>query len=131
MGKDIRKILYESSHFFVPKKIKNALDKHIYGSYEDTFYLNYWSVIHFLSGVLSGYIYIYLDYPKKKYFINMIIIHTLWEIWQFIIGSSSLKISGKNNIFDVLVDTILFMLGSLIPYYYYKKDDELNINKLD
>lgn len=131
MGKDIRKILYESGDIFLPKKIKNKLETHIYGSYKDTLYITYWSIIHFISGIIFGYLYLYLDYSEDDFLINMIIIHTIWEIWQFIIGMNKIKYVGKNNIVDSLLDTIFFMFGSLIPYYYYKKDDELNINKLD
>jgi hypothetical protein len=55
-------------------------------------------------------------------------INTTWETWQVIIGMSKpYNIIGRNGMIDTLVDTILFMLGSYLFFYYNKK--MLVINK--
>ncbi len=114
----MQKLLYDSGDLFLPKKVKNILESHIYGNYNQSIYITYWSLMHLLSGILSGYIYLYLGYKTKDYYWNLFIFHTLWEIWQIVIGMSKpFKIAGKNNIFDTILDTIFFMLGAFIPLY--------------
>ena len=49
----------------------------------------------------------------------MFIIHTLWELWQVLIGMSNpTKITGLGNIVDIFADTILFMVGAFTIRYY-------------
>ncbi len=51
----------------------------------------------------------------------MLIIHTLWEFWQTIIGMAKpYNLTGRNNIVDSIVDTLLFMLGAYITLKLYK-----------
>ena len=113
MKRKIEKILYHSGDAFLPKKIIDYLD-HIYISTPNkTFYINRWSFIHFFSGVLFGHLYFYLNYNPKQYYYKLLILHTIWELWQMLIGMSSpYKTSGYGNIFDVIFDTIYFMLGT-------------------
>ena len=114
----MQKLLYNSGDLFLPKEVKDVLETHIYGNYNQTIYITYWSFMHLLSGILTGYIYLSLGYKTKNYYWNLFIIHTLWEIWQIIIGMSKpLKIVGKNNIFDTILDTIFFMIGCLIIFH--------------
>lgn len=109
------KIIYSSGDLFLGKKYKSLLERFVYGSYEDTIYITYWSVMHFISGVIVGYIYLRNNNKKNEYFKVMLIIHTLWELWQILIGMSyPYKIRGHNNIFDIILDTIFFMLGSFL-----------------
>jgi len=109
--------LYYSGDLFLPQKFKNLLETHIYGSYKDSIYITYWSLLHILNGILSGSLYLKLNLPIKYYFFNMFIIHTLWEIWQVFIGMSKpFLTSGKNNIFDIILDTLFFLFGAYIVY---------------
>ena len=49
-----------------------------------------------------------------------IIGHTLWEIWQMMIGMSHpCKIKGAGNLVDVLMDTSFFMAGLCTVYGIY------------
>jgi hypothetical protein len=127
---DWEKMIYHSGDFFLPKYIRDILNTNIYMSSNYTFYLNGWSVIHFLSGLFIGFIYLIRYYKITKntinkkdkyyYFIIMLVIHTLWEIWQVIIGMSKpYNLTGDSNIIDTFVDTILFMFGSYFSLILY------------
>lgn len=115
----IEKILYNSGDFFLPKPIKTILDKDILGSSKHTFYFSGWSVVHFLSGILTGYLYLYFGYNNDKtiYYYKMFILHTIWELWQMLIGMSKpYNLTGPSNIIDTVFDTIYFMMGTYIAY---------------
>lgn len=111
----LKKIIYNSGDLFLPPSIKKVLDKDIIGSRKNTFYFSGWSIMHFISGIITGYIYLlYTNKPQNtnKYYYSMFIIHTIWELWQILIGMSNpLNITGHNNIVDIISDTIYFMLG--------------------
>jgi len=113
--KQIKKLLYNSGDAFLPDNIKQKLTYDIIGSHKKTFYISGWSIIHFINGIIFGYLYFYLHYDKKYYIINLFILHTIWEFWQIIIGMSRpYSLSGRSNIIDTIVDTILFMIGAVI-----------------
>jgi len=116
------KIIYDSGDVFLPKSIKNVLEKTIYFDNTSTFYLSGWTIMHFLSGIIVGYIYLYLNKPLEHYYFKLFIIHTMWEFWQMLIGMSKpYKLTGTSNLIDTIVDTIAFMLGGYVMLYYYKK----------
>lgn len=136
--KTLKKIIYNSGDIFLPKQIKDILDKDIIGNSKKTFYISGWTIMHFLSGILFGLIILYYlnfqrfnnankylnNYNDKqhkqslyKYLLYCFILHTLWEIWQIIIGMSRpYAITGNSNIVDILIDTLSFMLGSYLLY---------------
>jgi len=112
-------IIYNSGDVFLPEFIRNILGKIIYkypnSKTKYTFYIQGWTFIHFFNGIICGYLYLYFGYTKKYYFITMFIIHTLWELWQILIGMSKpLTIIGRNNSIDTLVDTSAFLFGSYL-----------------
>jgi len=108
-------ILYNSGDLFLPKRIRNFLSTDILGSSDDTFYISYWSLIHFMSGILAGQAYTAFGANKKNYYATMIFVHTLWELWQIYIGMAKpYKLKGSSNLVDTIVDTILFMSGTYI-----------------
>jgi hypothetical protein len=111
------KIIYSSGDVFLPEGLKNALAVDLVGSSKKTFYLQGWSFVHFLSGILFGHIYLYL-YPNVKtstYYYKLFILHTIWELWQMLIGMSRpYNLTGSSNIVDTFVDTALFMLGAYV-----------------
>ena len=118
----IKKIIYSSGDIFLPENVKTILKKDIIGSSKKTFYIYGWSINHFISGMLIGYIYLYFKYDVTRYALNMLIIHTLWEVWQILIGiSKPYKLIGENNLIDTIVDTLLFMCGSYITIKYINK----------
>jgi hypothetical protein len=111
------KIIYNSGDVFLPETLKNILQKDIIGSSQKTFYISGWSIVHFINGIIFGYLYLYFKYDIRSYFLTMLIIHTLWELWQTIIGMAKpYKITGRSNIVDTIMDTILFMCGAYINF---------------
>ena len=43
----------------------------------------------------------------------------MWEFWQIIIGMSRpYSLTGRSNLIDTFVDTILFMSGALITKFF-------------
>jgi hypothetical protein len=113
----VKKVIYSSGDIFLPETVKRVLSRDILGSAEKTFYISGWSIIHFISGILFGYLYLYFKYDIRSYALNMLILHTLWEVWQILIGMSKpYKLTGRSNIIDTLVDTLLFMGGAYITF---------------
>jgi hypothetical protein len=127
MKLSLKKILYNTGDFLLPKVIKKNLDKIIYS--KNIFCLNGWSIIHFLAGIFIGYTL--LLHNNECYLYKLLLIHTFWELWQIFIGMSkpfiliengkivierNIKIKCKNNIIDFIVDTILFLLGGFVTY---------------
>lgn len=121
MTSDYRKIMYNSGDIFLPKYIIKQLDKYIYTTQNHSFYINGWSILHFISGVVIGAIYLYLHNPFSYYFYIMLLIHTLWELWQIFIGMSKpWKLTGYSNLIDTFVDTMFFLFGSYLIFQIYK-----------
>lgn len=117
---DWHKMLYNSGDFFLPKSIKELLDKSFYMTKNHSFYINGWTFVHYFSGVLVGAIYLYLNKPIHSYYIYLLILHTLWELWQVFIGMAKpWKLTGHSNLIDTFVDTIVFMLGAYITFQLY------------
>jgi hypothetical protein len=115
MAIDWEKAIYNSGDVFLPKPIKQILDKSIYMTSDYSFYINGWTIIHFLSGIIIGAIYIYLGKPLNFYMYKMFVIHTIWELWQMLIGMSKpWKLTGDSNLIDTFVDTFVFLLGSYL-----------------
>lgn len=97
---NIKKIAYDSGDLFLPQKIREFLYTNIIGSDRTLFYISYWSIIHFISGIIT---WIMIgDYLKG------FLIHTIWEFWQRIIDMTKWDLRGG---LDTLMDTILFMIG--------------------
>ena len=116
MNKDLlKKIIYSSGDIFFPENIKRILSTDIIGTSIKTFYISGWSIVHFISGIIFGYLYLYFNYDIRFYTLKMLTIHTMWELWQTLIGMAKpYKLSGKSNLVDSIMDTILFMMGAYI-----------------
>jgi hypothetical protein len=113
--KQIKNIIYNSGDVFLPDKIKKKLAYDIIGSHKKTFYISGWSIVHFINGIIFGYLYLYFKYDKKYYTTNLFVLHTIWECWQIIIGMSNpYNLTGRSNLIDTIVDTIMFMSGAVI-----------------
>jgi hypothetical protein len=111
----LRKYLYHSGDAFLPDSVRNTLVKNIVGSSKNTFYISGWSLVHLMNGLLFGYLYLHFRYNVRYYTATMLIIHTLWELWQVFIGMSKpYMLTGPSNIVDTFIDTILFMFGTSI-----------------
>lgn len=110
-------LLFRSGDLFFTRRIRNFLETFIYGSYDQSIYVTYWSIMHFISGIIC---YLIL----RKYngvWLKMFVIHSIWEIWQIFIGMSKpLTVVGHNNIFDTILDTIFFMIGGIVIHFLLK-----------
>lgn len=112
---NLNKLIYNSGDVFLPKEVRDLLAKGIYFDSTSTFYLNGWTLLHFISGIVVGYIYIYYNKPLNLYYYKLFIIHTIWELWQMLIGMSKpWKFSGNSNLLDTIIDTFVFMLGGYV-----------------
>ena len=117
----LKNIIYNSGDVFLPDNIKKILSYDIIGSHKKTFYISGWSIVHFINGIIFGYLYLYFHYDKKYYIINLFILHTLWEFWQIIIGMARpYSLSGRSNLIDTFVDTIVFMTGAVIAKFLFR-----------
>jgi len=111
----INNIIYNSGDVFLPERVKYLLGIDLIGNSKKTFYVSGWSIVHFISGMIFGYIYLYLNKDINLYYYKMFILHTFWELWQALIGMSKpYKLTGRSNSIDTLLDTVFFMLGAYI-----------------
>jgi|UniRef100_A0A6C0IUK2 hypothetical protein len=85
------------SDAFLPKLITDFL----YTKYVKVFdtYINGWSFMHLLSGIIVSMKY---DWHAA------LLIHTLWELFQAIIGDNDPTLE---TLVDVPLDTLFFMFG--------------------
>jgi hypothetical protein len=116
-------LLYKSGDVFLPKPVKNLLDAPLYRRKYNTydFYINGWTFLHVMSGMLIGYIYLHKARSSYEYYYTMLAIHTIWETWQIIIGMSKpYKLTGRSNLIDTIMDTIFFMTGAYSVRKFYK-----------
>lgn len=117
---DLEKVLYNSGDVFFPASIKKMLDYYIYTTPNNSFYINGWTFLHFFSGMIIGCIYLYLGKKITFYYYYLFIIHTMWELWQMLIGMSKpWKLVGDSNLIDTFLDTFVFMIGTYITLKIY------------
>jgi hypothetical protein len=111
----LKNIIYNSGDVFLPEKVKNILGTDLIGTSKNTFYVSGWSIVHFINGIIVGYIYLYFKGDIRLYTFKLIILHTIWECWQMLIGMAKpYKLTGRSNLMDTIMDTIFFMLGAYI-----------------
>lgn len=116
----LKQLIYNSGDIFLPERVKKILLIDLVGSSKKTLYVSGWSIIHLINGIISGYIYLYFKWNRKLYILKLLIIHTIWELWQTIIGMAKpYKLTGHNNLIDSLLDTLFFMLGAYIIREYF------------
>jgi hypothetical protein len=98
----IRDWLYRSGDIFLPRKYVDLLDTYIFNT--PYVYMNVWSLLHGLSGVLFALV------VRRATLTDWFIVHTLWELWQVFIGMTPLTLRGA---IDTVMDTAISMLGFL------------------
>jgi hypothetical protein len=121
MNKDyLQQIFYNSGDIFLPEIVKNLLMTDLIGTSKKTFYISGWSLVHLMNGFITGYLYLYFKFDKRFFTLKMLTIHTLWELWQVLIGMSKpYKLTGRSNLLDTFMDTLLFMLGAYSMRFVY------------
>ena len=116
----LKQLIYNSGDIFLPERVKKILSIDFVGSSKKTLYVSGWSIIHAINGIIAGYIYLYFKWNRKLYILKLLIIHTIWELWQTIIGMAKpYKLTGRSNLIDSLLDTLFFMLGAYIIREYF------------
>lgn len=94
-----------------PKKFQKFLAKKIYiKGYKDTYYLQNWHIIHFITGIILGYLVLALDKKLSafEYYVKLLLVHTIWESFQVLVGITPIH---PRVIPDILIDTVSFMIG--------------------
>ncbi len=105
---DWEKILFHSGDLFLPTPVKEFLEQYWIGDDQSLFYVTWWTLIHFFSGIFTGYLLV--QYKQiGAYYLSGFLIHTLWEIWQ-VIGKNTPYWTARGQL-DIGVDTAAFMLG--------------------
>jgi hypothetical protein len=67
-----------------------------------------------LSGILFTTLYLFArpNTNSTTLYLHGFLVHTAWELWQIAIGMSHpLRLTGGGNVFDICMDTALFMAG--------------------
>jgi hypothetical protein len=108
-------ILYWSGDAFMPRYIIDKLDTLVIGDDDTIFYINYWHFVHMFTGVIFSYFF--FKYSLITIVIHYVILHTLWEIWQFSIGMTPATLRGLS---DTIIDTLFGVAGVLAIYYSMK-----------
>ncbi len=120
MKKDV--FLQKLDHAFLSEKYSKRLSKPFLGS-RQSIYFDGWSLVHLTNGLISGYVYIKMNFNMTHYYCVLLILHIMWEIYQIYIKSSNpYSLKGPNSLTDALIDTISFMFGVfLAKYAFYKQ----------
>lgn len=105
--------MYRSGDIWLPPQTVKFLHTYIIGNDTTLFYLNYWHIMHGMSGILFGFLT--LVYRVSSPFVTYFVLHTLWEIWQLWIGMTKPDVRG---IIDIGVDTLVGLLGLLLVRIY-------------
>jgi hypothetical protein len=104
MGEPVmRDWIYRSGDIFLPRRYVDMLDTYIIGNPKSIFYINYWTFLHALSGVVFA-----LLWKSKTIYLDFFIAHSLWELWQILIGMTPLNTRGA---VDITVDTLAGFVG--------------------
>ena len=115
---NVKKVLFNTGDLFLPKKVNIFLRSYIIGNDNSYFYLNYWSMVHFMSGIIFGFLIDkYLLTPESNklinnYYFKAFILHTYWELWQIFIENTD--ITTTRGTVDTIVDTVFFMSGVVL-----------------
>ena len=97
-------ILCQSGDLFLPYGFRKRLETYLVGSETSLFYITFWTIIHFMSGVFVAYF-------GATYWTGFII-HTIWEIYQILVRNTPIhKLRAR---IDVITDTVAFMLGMFV-----------------
>jgi hypothetical protein len=102
--------LYRSGDLFLGERARRFLETFLLGNYSTPVYITYWSVLHLLSGV--AFAYVCAQYSLQSPYVLGFLVHGAWELWQIAIGMSHpLRLTGHNGLVDILMDTLLFLVG--------------------
>lgn len=98
----------DAGDLYLPTSLKTFLDTYIIGSDESQFYLNYWSLVHLAAGILITYYLLERGLFGIWLVLVAAIIHTLWEVLQYLVENTPRTRRGLNDFF---IDTVMFLIG--------------------
>ncbi len=99
----------DSGDLYLPVGVRRILETYIIGSKTSLFYITFWSILHFVSGVACSLVFrTLLGWSVPKTALVALCIHSMWELWQFLITKTPRTMRGY---IDTGVDTALFMAG--------------------
>jgi hypothetical protein len=104
-------VLYLSGDVFLPKRMRTVLERYHVGNDRSLVYVTNWSILHFFTGFLVG-ILLMSFFPTYDYYWTGFWVHTIWEIWQILVSNTPWW-TTRGQI-DVVVDTLIFMLGMVL-----------------
>jgi hypothetical protein len=106
--------LFKSGDAFLPPIITNFLYRYILGSDKTLLYVNYWSIVHMISGMIVASLLVRFTHFTNKWTLYGIgfVIHSLWECWQIYIGMTNTK--RLRDVLDIGTDTVFFLMGMFI-----------------
>lgn len=111
MEKDRTTLLKRMSDAFFPRDFVNFLSGTVFLKIGDTGIINGWTFIHFISGMISGFVF-------NGNVLHGLIAHSLWETFQFFSSDNKLDFE---SVMDIAMDTLAFYLGFLLYNYLSKK----------
>ncbi len=92
----------------MPKKsTKNNLEP----SFDDGVYLDFWSVVHFLSGVILGLIFILFNLDLRSALLASFGLAALYELWEIFMKLSE-------DVPNVIMDIFLVVSGTYLPFTF-------------
>lgn len=103
-------VLFRSGDVFLPKPARVFLEKYHIGNDRSLLYVSNWTLVHFLSGVIVGWI-LTTRYPAYDYYWTGFWVHTAWEAWQILVKNTPYW-TWRGRL-DVVTDTAFFMGGML------------------
>jgi hypothetical protein len=104
----LKDALMLSGDLFLPKSVRTVLERYWVGNDKSLVYITNWSLIHLLSGVVTGWVLL-TYFPKYDYYWSGFWFHTVWEVWQIVVSNTPWwTLRGR---IDVVTDTVMFMLG--------------------
>lgn len=107
----MRDIIYRSGDAFLPRSVLNYLEIYLVGNATSAIYVNVWSLVHMLSGILTAWILVSY-FPEYSLYKTGFWIHTAWEYWQIFIGMTKYK--TRRGALDIVMDTLFFMSGMVL-----------------
>jgi hypothetical protein len=105
-----------SGDLFLPKWLRNFLEIYLIGNNTSIFYISVWSLVHLISGILTLILLVtYTQWSIKTMTIAAFGLHTLWELWQYLIMNTPRTMRGA---IDTITDTVLYMAGFAVPLWW-------------
>jgi hypothetical protein len=109
--------LYRLGDAYLPPHVSKILDYRFAGS-NNGYYVDFWSVTHFVWGmIINAVLGWFRLFNATTIYVMGFILHTLWELFQVMIGMSTFCRYHSYRPFglaDTILDTLFFMFGMVL-----------------